>query len=154
MKNIILLGLPGSGKTTIGKLLAQKINYDFLDVDDLVPQQIKDKNKNQELVKDEEWLMFIKQTAKTIDELKDRTVIAHILVKKEYLELFDAEFFYLDAPPDILEERLTKRKDHFFTKELLQEIASEQEELDVIQIDANNGPELVVQEIGVHINQT
>lgn len=33
MKNIILIGMPGCGKTTIGKLLAQKLNCEFIDSD-------------------------------------------------------------------------------------------------------------------------
>lgn len=36
--SVILIGMPGSGKTTIGKLLAQKLNYKFIDTDYLVEQ--------------------------------------------------------------------------------------------------------------------
>ncbi|MBU1340035.1 MAG: shikimate kinase [Proteobacteria bacterium] len=35
-KNITLIGMPAVGKTTVGNLLAQKINFDFLDSDDLI----------------------------------------------------------------------------------------------------------------------
>ena len=35
-KNIVLIGLTGCGKTTVGKMLAQKINYDFIDMDDFI----------------------------------------------------------------------------------------------------------------------
>jgi len=36
IKNIVLIGMPAVGKTTVGNLLAQKIGFDFLDSDDLI----------------------------------------------------------------------------------------------------------------------
>lgn len=36
MKNIVLIGMPGSGKTTIGKLLSQKLNMRFVDMDEYI----------------------------------------------------------------------------------------------------------------------
>lgn len=36
MTNIVLTGLPGSGKTTFGKLLAKRLSYSFIDLDDYV----------------------------------------------------------------------------------------------------------------------
>jgi shikimate dehydrogenase len=40
IKNIVLIGMPGSGKTTLGKLLAKKLNRPFIDIDDLIEKQI------------------------------------------------------------------------------------------------------------------
>ena len=36
MKNIVLIGMPGCGKTTVGNLLAKKLNLDFIDCDALI----------------------------------------------------------------------------------------------------------------------
>ena len=35
-QNIVLVGMPGSGKTTVGKILAEKLNFEFLDTDDII----------------------------------------------------------------------------------------------------------------------
>lgn len=38
MKNIVLIGMPGCGKTTLGKLLAAKLKMEFYDADDVLEQ--------------------------------------------------------------------------------------------------------------------
>ena len=40
-KNLILIGMMGSGKSTIGRLLAQKLNLRFLDIDFLIEKKTK-----------------------------------------------------------------------------------------------------------------
>ena len=40
-KNLILIGMMGSGKSTIGRLLAQKLNLKFLDIDFLIEKKQK-----------------------------------------------------------------------------------------------------------------
>ena len=39
MKNIILIGMPGTGKSVVGRALARRLDYTFLDVDDLIVEQ-------------------------------------------------------------------------------------------------------------------
>ena len=39
MENIVLIGMPGSGKSTVGVLLAKALGYDFLDVDLVIQQR-------------------------------------------------------------------------------------------------------------------
>ena len=40
MKNIVLIGMPSSGKTTIGSMLAKRLNKEFIDTDELIKSRI------------------------------------------------------------------------------------------------------------------
>ena len=39
MKNLILIGMPGTGKSAVGKALAERLGYTFLDVDDVIRER-------------------------------------------------------------------------------------------------------------------
>ena len=39
MKNIVLVGLMGAGKSTVGKALSEKLSFEFLDTDEIITQE-------------------------------------------------------------------------------------------------------------------
>ena len=75
MENIILIGMPGSGKSTIGVLLAKKLGYGFIDSDLVI--QSRENRLLSEIIGQEGLDGFLKIEEKVTSELcADRCVIA------------------------------------------------------------------------------
>lgn len=74
-KNIVLIGMPGAGKSTIGVLLAKAINYDFLDADLVIQKQYN--KKLYEIINEKGIDEFLNIEDKTISDIDVKeTVIA------------------------------------------------------------------------------
>ena len=75
MKNIILVGMPGSGKSTLGVILARRLGYGFLDTDSFISQ--KEKSTLQGII-DSKGLDYFLETESEIGSeiVCDRVVIA------------------------------------------------------------------------------
>lgn len=75
--NIILIGYRGAGKTTIGKLLAEKLNYNFIDTDEMI--ELEQNRKISEIVKFDGWQYFRNietDIAKRVSSLKHNIISA------------------------------------------------------------------------------
>ena len=76
-KNIVFLGMMGSGKTSIGTLISKKLNLEFYDTDKLIEQEL-----NLSIPK-----IFEKKGENFFREIEEKTVI-NILKKKKYCNFF------------------------------------------------------------------
>lgn len=76
MANIVLIGMPGCGKSTAGVLLAKTLGYSFLDTDLLLQQ--KAGKKLYEIIRDDGMEAFLQLENETVASLEDsdKTVIA------------------------------------------------------------------------------
>ena len=115
LKNLTLTGMMGVGKSTIGKLLAKKLQYDFLDIDKLIEQKegssinLIFKNKGEEYFREIEKRL-------TLTELKKINCVISLgggsflqnEVRRSVKKL--SVSFWLDLPIDELIKRLTKSK--------------------------------------------
>ena len=75
MSNIILIGMPGAGKSTIGVLLAKSMGYNFLDTDLIIQSQ--QKKKLQQIIDEEGIDAFLKCEERALTSIDfDCTVVA------------------------------------------------------------------------------
>ncbi len=75
MNNIILIGMPGVGKSTIGAQLAEKLNYNFIDTDILIQEKFK--KPIPQIIQEKGIANFIQTESQVGSEIKvDKTVIA------------------------------------------------------------------------------
>ncbi len=113
MKKIILVGYMGSGKTTIGKKLNQKLNIDFIDLDHFIEQ--KENLKISEIFKQKGEIYFRKLESNCFHELlkENKSLIISLgggtpCYANNHLHLQDANVlsFYLKASIKTLADRL------------------------------------------------
>jgi shikimate kinase len=71
MRNIVLIGMPGSGKSTIGKILAAALNLDFCDLDEQIEK--KEGKRVSQIFADQGEEYFRHLERQTIEEISSRT---------------------------------------------------------------------------------
>lgn len=114
-KNIALIGFMGAGKTVVGKILAQKLNLEFVDLDDLI--EAKEKLAIVEIfsLKGEPYFRRIEKEVVKEASQKQGLVIAcggGAVLEKENLENLkrSANLIYLKAAPQVIFQRTKEYK--------------------------------------------
>jgi len=153
---IILMGVSGSGKTTIGQLLAQHLGWTFYDGDDFHPQGNIDKMRQGIPLTDDDrdsWLTALQQLIDSLLHQNQPAVLACSALKQTYRSRLqrnqtDVRFVYLKGDLDLIRQRLTARQGHFMHADLLgSQFATLEEPQDVITIDIDQPPEAIVARI-------
>lgn len=123
----IVMGVSGSGKSTVGGDLASHLGIPFVDGDSLHPQANKDKMAHGVPLDDADRQPWLAAIVAVMDEHRARRqslVIACSALKRRYRDFLrgehrDVRFVYLHGTRDVLAERLRERGSHFFDPALL-----------------------------------
>ncbi|MBZ4190258.1 gluconokinase [Niabella beijingensis] len=127
-QRIIIMGVSGSGKTTVGKALAAARGYRFIDGDDLHPPGNIEKMRNGIPLTDEdrwEWLERIGNEMAEINEEGVTAVAACSALRKRYRDVLRHNsavmvFIYLKGTFEQIHQLLATRKGHFMPVKLLE----------------------------------
>lgn len=151
---IVLLGVAGSGKSTIGRMLAEVMGVPFFDGDDLHSPANREKLRRGQALTDadrEPWLESIRVLIANTLANDCSAVIACSALKQAYrdkLALEGVHFVLLKGDFELIRERLEKRRGHFFNPKLLEsQFATLEEPRDALIVDVDRKPAAIVDEI-------
>jgi gluconokinase len=154
---VIISGVSGTGKTTLGKLLARKLGWAFYEADDFhSPANVEKMHAGIPLTDEERWpwLESLRELIKRLDAKED-TVLACSALKHAYRRFLrvndQVKFVYLRGDYALIASQLRKRKGHFMNPELLKSQFADLEEPraaeGILTVDLGRTPRELVQEI-------
>jgi len=152
---VVLAGVSGVGKTTVGKMLAELLGWEFLDADDLHPPSNIEKMRSGKPLTDEdriEWLADVRRVIAEFIEKDEHAVVACSALRQSYREMISVNkrvlIFILSADIETVRRRIESRSEHFMSVGLLE---SQFETLEIVRservIDARLGPDEIVDSI-------
>lgn len=127
MKNVIvIMGVSGCGKTSVGELLSKKLNIPFYDGDNFHPKENIEKMKNNIPLTDDDRLPWLKKISKNIISWKknEGAILACSALKESYRKILNADmntdyWVVLNGDYQLICDRISKRKNHFMNSDLL-----------------------------------
>lgn len=151
-RSIIVMGVSGSGKTTVGEAVARRIHAKFIDGDDLHPRTNIQKMGSGHPLNDEDrmpWLERLSDAAYSLHHKNETGIIVCSALKRRYRDRLregnpEMVFLYLKGRFDVIMERLKARSGHFMPTDLLksqfealEEPGSEEPDVICVDIDAD-----------------
>jgi gluconokinase len=155
---VIVFGVSGAGKTTVGKLLAEDLDWRFLEADDFHPRSNVEKMRNGRPLTDEDrwpWLERLREQITRCLAAKENAVLACSALKRSYRERLrvsdDVKFVFLHGDYALVEQQLRRRHDHFMNPVLLRSQFADLEEPepdeDMLVVELGRAPRELVEEI-------
>jgi gluconokinase len=160
---VIIFGVSGAGKTTVGKLLAEDLGWRFYEADDFHPRANIEKMRSGRPLTDEDrwpWLKLVREQITRSLAAKENAVLACSALKRAYRERLrisdDVKFVFLRGDYALTEQQLRRRRGHFMNPALLQSQFADLEEPepdeDVLTIDLGRTSDELVEEIKMKLH--
>ena len=155
---IIIFGVSGAGKTTVGKLLARELGWRFIEADDFHPAANIEKMRSGHPLTDEDrwpWLERLRQQIETSLAATENVVLACSALKRTYrdrLRVGEAvRFVFLRGDYVLVEKQLRSRRGHFMNPALWRSQFDDLEEPrpdeNVLTVELRRKPQEIVEEI-------
>ncbi len=153
---LLVMGVSGSGKTTVGRALAESLGWSFADADDFHPPANLKKMAAGHPLDDADrapWLAALRTHIDACLARDENTIIACSALKDPYrTELIPdparVRVVYLHGSPALLRSRLTHRKGHFMPPDLLDsQLATLEPPADALSLDVTPTPPELVRKI-------
>ncbi len=154
---LVLMGVSGSGKTTIGKMLAAELDWTFVEADDFHPPANIEKMAAGTALDDDDrrpWLTALGERVAEACGRGEHAVLACSALKQDYREQLAGDhpecvrFVYLTGPRELIHQRLQDREGHFMDPALIQsQFETLEPPADAIRVDVSPAPEIVADEI-------
>jgi carbohydrate kinase (thermoresistant glucokinase family) len=153
---VVVMGVTGCGKSTVGAALGERLGWPFLDADDFhPPANVEKMRAGAPLVDDDRWpwLDRLARELASIERAGGHAVLACSALKAAYRERLavagDVRFVHLRGSEDLIGERLAKRSHRYMPASLLaSQFATLEAPPDAIVVDIDAPVETLVERIG------
>jgi gluconokinase len=157
---VIIMGVAGAGKTTIGRMLAAELGWRFVEGDELhTPAAVEQMRRGTPLTDAdrESWIAALHTIVAAAADRREPLILSCSALKERYRRtlrgsLRRVRFVHLKADPDTLGRRLANRPGHFAGPALLpSQLADLEAPADAIAIDATRPPDQIVHTIRLEL---
>lgn len=124
VRQFVIMGVAGSGKSHIGAALAARLGMTYLDGDDFHPEANVQKMSRGEPLTDEDRWPWLQQVGDALGDAQSDTIIGCSALKRRYRDLIRSKakgtvFLYLDGDRALIATRMAARDGHFMPLSLL-----------------------------------